>query len=321
MKGFITMRFLGVTGTVLSAVVLASCSGGTPSLTPAQASLTPGSNLRPASAVRRSVLETAGKGPRDLYIGDTGLNVVLRLHNKSYRDDGFIAGGINYPIAVALDRQSRLYVADTIGGNVTEYTPGNTSGPIFTYSAGMNNPTAVATDAHGNLFEGDVAESINEYYQGLNTVVASCPTEGSVGGVAVDASGDVFIDEGPAPGYLFEYAGGLGGACNAQLLGPVMVTSAGIALDAKNNLLVCNGNAVDVVPPPYSTISGTIGSGFHGAVNVTLNKANTQAFVTDSSNNTVTVVSYPGGTNLRVLGAADGLNAPKAAVDWPDAVY
>ncbi len=35
----------------------------------------------------------------------------------------------------------------------------------------------------------------------------------------------------------------------------------------------------------------------------------------------MTVASYPGGTNVSVLGTSNGLKHPMAAVDWPNAVY
>jgi hypothetical protein len=265
----------------------------------------------------------AARIPRDLYIADAGTNEVDLLRNKTYRDVGVITNGVSGPQDVFLDRQGRLYVANATTSDVTEYAPGNTSAPIFTYSAHVVFPDAVTTDARGNVFEGDANGSINEYFQGSNGVVASCSQGGNVDGVAVDSSGDVFVDvfvlpSGPAE--LVEYPGGLS-KCSATILGATLSAAGGVALDNNRNLLVCNGGEVSVIDPPYTNVTRTIGSGFAFTIAVTLNKSNTLAFVSDSTNNTVTVVRYPRGTNLTVLGIANGLKAPLGAVDQPNAVY
>jgi hypothetical protein len=90
-----------------------------------------------------------------------------------------------------------------------------------------------------------------------------------------------------------------------------------MSFDKNNNLFVANGTRVLVVDPPYSSITGSIGSGFALATDVTLNKRNSLAFVADLANGTVTVVGYPGGSNLTVLGIQNGLFAPWWAVDCP----
>ncbi|MBV9263117.1 MAG: hypothetical protein JO324_02270, partial [Candidatus Eremiobacteraeota bacterium] len=77
----------------------------------------------------------------------------------------------------------------------------------------------------------------------------------------------------------------------------------------------------EVIDPPYTSVTRTIGSGFSGAINVKLNKKNTLAFVADYGNNTVTIVNYVTGANVTVLGRANGVVSPRAVVDWPNAVY
>ncbi|MGB6601701.1 MAG: hypothetical protein WBE77_11525 [Candidatus Cybelea sp.] len=247
------------------------------------------------------------------------------LRNKTYQDLGVITNGINGASDVFVDKQGNLYVANSSSPNVAEYSPGATS-PTFYYSAGMSAPSAVTVDAHGNVFEGDNNGAVNEYFQGYNVLAASCHVGGSQGGVvvgiAVDSAGDVFINL-YSPGYsnfIFEYFGGLG-SCYRGYATRVPQSVGHIALDAESNLLVLVGGAVYVFDPPYTSLSSTIGSGFSDAVDVKLNRANTQAFVTDSTSHTVTVVSYPGGSNVRALGSSKGLINPYAAVDGPDAVY
>lgn len=267
------------------------------------------------------------KMPKDLYIADIYANAVKMLRNKSFRDAGAITAGIDVPTDVFLDKQGNLYVAN-IGGsqggaNVVEYAPGNTAGPSVVYTDKITFPEAVAADAHGNLFVADSSlnSSVNEYYQGLNHAVGSCPVQAPLG-VAVDSSGDVFVLERTSGGnVLAEYPGGLAG-CNQQVLRVTIdATAGGIALDASNNILLADGSKVAVIDPPYTSITGTIGSGFGFATNVRLNRKNTLAYVSDQENLTVTLVSYPSGTNVTVLGLQNGIQYPVAAADWPNAVY
>jgi hypothetical protein len=274
------------------------------------------SSVFPAPAVR-----DAAKSANDLYVADVGANAV-ELFNSSDKKAGEIKDGIGSPVDVFLDEQGRLYVANVDGGNVTEYARGDTGQPSFTYSDGMHDPYSVTADAHGNLFEGDAFGSINEYAQGVNKILAACAVAGTVFGLAVDAKGDVFADyfaKPMGPADIVEYGGGLG-ACNAKSLA-TSVAPGGLALDKNGNLLVAEGTKVVVIGPGRANSAAKIGSGFASAVNVRLNKANTQAFVTDNARNTVTVVSYPAGKNGKVFGTANGLNAPRAAVDAPNAVY
>jgi DNA-binding beta-propeller fold protein YncE len=78
---------------------------------------------------------------------------------------------------------------------------------------------------------------------------------------------------------------------------------------------------VDVIDPPYLSITRTIGSGFVAPQGVSLNKKNKLAFVADVQNGTVTVVNYATGVNVTVLGPAQGLTSAFTVVDGPNAVY
>jgi hypothetical protein len=222
-----------------------------------------------------------------------------------------------------LDKQGNLYVANRFTPSVTEYAPKNLEAPSFTYTAGMSFPTVVTSDRHGNLYEGDISSGLNEYFQGINYAVLSCPTPYAILGIAVDSKGEVFAELATTygPPFLVELPSGLSNCSNGIALGAAPTAKGGIALDSNGNLLVADGANVDVIAPPYGSITRTIGSGFTGAVSVHLNKTNTRAFVTDASNRTVTVVSYPSGTNLTVLGSSNGLVSPVASVDALNAVY
>lgn len=270
---------------------------------------------------------------RLLYVTDTLGNAVKIFKNGSYRDAGAITAGISGPIGDFLDKRGNLYVANYNSADVTEYSQGATT-PSFTYSAGLVVPFHITTDAHGNLYVADTNKASNgfvaEFFPGVNSVVQAC-TPGSNGdnagatGVAVDANGDVFVAyilPGGTSGAIAEYPAGLK-SCNQQTLPVQLGAPADVTLDKANDLIVPDqlAKTIDVIAPPYTSVTRTIGSGFSLPVQVTLSKDNTLAFVTDPQNGTVTVVNYQTGANVTVLGTQNGLSQPYAAVDGPNAVY
>ncbi|HEX3370774.1 MAG TPA: hypothetical protein VHS56_14440, partial [Candidatus Cybelea sp.] len=84
------------------------------------------------------------------------------------------------------------------------------------------------------------------------------------------------------------------------------------AFDRQQDLVVADegAHAVDVVAPPYTSITGTLGSGWSQPWDVTINNAGTRAYVTDTSAQTVQVLTYPAGSNIVTLPAS----FPEAAV-------
>jgi DNA-binding beta-propeller fold protein YncE len=259
-------------------------------------------------------------GKKDLYVTDFGTGVVEILKNSTWANVGTISDGINGPDGAFVDKKGDIYVANYQGVTVTEYNKHNAL--KYTYSAGMTDPIAVTVDKHGNVYEGDYADGgsgfVAEYAQGSNTQIASCAPGGAVEGVAVDGSGDVFVDYNLAAGgaKITEYTGGLSG-CHGTTLGVSLSFAGGMVLDKNNNIIVCDqlGPTVDVIDPPYNSVTGTLGSGFADPFHVTINKAETEAYVADNANANVQVLSYPSGTNITTLGASDGLSDPAAAVD------
>jgi hypothetical protein len=256
--------------------------------------------------------------------------------NGTYKQIGSITNGIFGPVGDFLDKNADLYVANSSKPSVTEYAP-NTVTPSFTYSQSMQAPHAVTTDAKGNVFEADLGAGsnqgrVNEYAQGVDNLLVSCSpgwqSGGNTGayGVAVDTNGDVFVSYGvPGSGgaHIDEFQGGLNPSCNAWTLPITYSSPGGIAVDAANDLIVCDpqSSVVYVIPPPYISVPRTIGTGFSNPSDVRISKDNTRAFVTDTGNSMVTVVDYASGANVTALGAQNGLIAPKGAVDGPNAVY
>lgn len=282
-----------------------------------------GQTASPSALAPVSSAGDAAKAAQDLYVADFNANAVDLFSNSTYKSAGQITNGIVSPSDVVLDEKGRLYVANLDGPNVAEYDPGSTGPPAFVYSQGMHNPYSVTVDAHGNVFEGDLYGSVSEYAQGVNATVATCALSGIVFGIAVDSSGNVFVDyfmRPMGPANIAEFRGGLGKACTPKTLAKSGAPG-GIALDKNGKLLVAEGIKVVVINPAHADAAVKIGSGFSSAISVRLNRANTLAFVTDNSADDVTVVSYPAGKNLTTIGSGAGLKAARAAVDAPNAVY
>jgi hypothetical protein len=184
----------------------------------------------------------------------------------------------------------------------------------------MVEPVDVSVDTDGNVYAADFnGNSVTEYAQGSNKVIASCSPGYQVSGVAVNVSGDVFVAYGSN---IAEYKGGLG-SCNAKTLGVTLGFAGGMVLDQHNDLVVCDqvGPTVDVIAPPYKNVTRTIGSGFAQPLHVTLDRENLLAFVADDVAKAVTIVDYQTGANVKRLGRANGLIDPSGAVDRPNADY
>jgi hypothetical protein len=314
----------------VAAILLEACGGSE-----ASRSTMPASSVTPSATTFLSALMRMGIAPKynglpDLYVSDLGgvggpKARIDILKNKTYKYIDEISEGINTPGGNFLDKQGNLYVADQDAVNIKEYAPGATS-PTFIYNAGMISPQDVSVDRNGNVFEADWPNGsngfINEYAQGSNTIIHTCDTGFQVvTGVAVDRKGDVFVDVGSK---LIDFKGGLSG-CSVKLL-VSLNSGGGMALDKNNNVIVADaGNAtVDVIAPPYQTITNMLGSGYTTPWRVRINKANTRAFVSDvglSFRGRVFVLQYPSGALVTWLDSSNGIYEPFSAVDGPNAVY
>jgi hypothetical protein len=269
-------------------------------------------------------LTFAKKRPlKDLYISSFFPEEVVVLKNSTYKNAGTITKGLVNPNGDFVDTAGDLYVADYDGVDIQEYKPGAKS-PSFTYRRGMIDPVDVTVDRHGNVYEADYdGWYVNEYAQRSDAVMNSCSPGGGVEGVAVDTNNDVFVtynQNASGSGKIAEYHGGLAG-CHETVFKVSLKFAGGMVLDARGNLIVVDQNspAVDVIAPPYSSITGTCGSGFYVApFHVTLNKSNKLAFIADFYD--VFAVDYPS-CSLAATLSGPGFELPAGAVDSENAVY
>ncbi len=277
--------------------------------------------------------------PRSIFVSDFGSGLVERLKYSNFSSLAPISSGLNGPDGNWVDRiPGNLYVANYAGPYITEY---NTSGNLlYTYSNGMADPVGVTTDKNNNVYEADFNYTVsgggyvNEYAQQSNTVIASCSPGGNVEGVAVDRHLNVFVYyNNPAGGaniieYTHTNSGGGFANCNNSTVLPITFGFAGgMVLDKRGRLVVCDqvgtgsGPVVDVIAgPPYTSITGTLGSGYSDPFHVTIDMRNDRAYVADLGAAVVQVLAYPSGSSVATLGSANGLTSPAAAVDSKNSV-
>jgi hypothetical protein len=264
-----------------------------------------------------SQLAKAGKPPKALAVTDDG-NQAVEVLNSSYVVASTITAGMDYPDGDWYDAKGNLYVANYDGLNVNEY-PKGASQPSFSYSRGLIDPVNVTTDSAGNVYVADYGSFtpsfVAVYPQGSNRGTA-CNTGLANEGVAIDASGNVFvsgIDTTTSQGQIVEFQGGISG-CTPTTLGVTLGFAGGIQVDKKGNLVVCDQYAgADIIKPPYTSVSSTIGGAcFHDA----LNKASNVLFLTPSTDDSVLVMDYPSGASITTL-SGNGLNQPIGVATYP----
>lgn len=265
------------------------------------------------------------------------------------------SAALNTPLCVAVDISGNLYIADYYNNRVRKVTASGTistvagngvqgyagdHGPAL--NAKLSLPVGVAVDSAGDLFIGDslnqvirkvtpdgiiitVAGNTNEKYSGdggpaIDAALNLGRLGGPGGGVAVDASGNLFIADTfnsrirkvtpagiistVAGDGAFTHAGDGGQAIRAALNSPLNV-----ALDASGNLFIAdfeNSRIRKVTPAGIiSTVAGSGGQGYccdHGpAVGAKLSLPTGVAvdsvgnlFIADSGNRRVRTVTSDG---------------------------
>jgi hypothetical protein len=266
-----------------------------------------------------------------VYVDDFGSGVAeVVKYNHWAIDEGTVSSGVNGPDGNWVDKPvmgvRNYYIANYGNPNITEYdVQGNLE---FTYSAGIADSIGVTTDKTGNVYEADFNYTVpgggyvNEYKQKSNTVTATCSPGGSVEGVAVDKHGNVFVDYNLSAGgaAITEYVHGLtASGCVGNVLPITLGFAGGMAFDKQGDLVACDQTApaVDIIAPPYTSVTGTLGSGWLDPFHVTIDMAGTRAYVTDNAAADVEVLNYPAGTVITTINSTStsGIVDPSSAVD------
>ncbi|MDR2208701.1 MAG: SMP-30/gluconolactonase/LRE family protein [Azoarcus sp.] len=231
--------------------------------------------------------DTAG----NLYVADTGNHRIRKITpagevstlaggEKGYADGTGSAARFYEPSGIAIDAAGNLYVTDGINLRIRKVTPdgavstlaGDKADHAKDHALQLQQPSAIAIDAAGNLYVADGANHL--ILKVTPTGKVSTLAGGEVGfadgtggvaqfslpsGIAIDAAGNLYVADmanyrirkiTPA-GEVSTLADGTESA--AQFNGP-----AGIAIDATGNLYVTDDNYIRKITPAgdVSTLAG-----------------------------------------------------------------
>ena len=127
----------------------------------------------------------------NIYVVDTGLNQVMQIAPAG-TVQAFAANLLTAPVTAVADALGNLYIADSGAGNIRVV---DSAGAVSTLVANLAGPHGLALDGAGHLFftEQDAARVQRlDLVSGSLTQLAS-GTWNIPRGIAVDASGDVFV--------------------------------------------------------------------------------------------------------------------------------
>lgn len=220
----------------LSFVMLAACSSqptrpqqdGALSVLPAAPSTDIGSIQSRAGA--------SGQ-PTGIYVSNTQSSIV-----NVFTPDGHfkrtITSGISSPTGLFIDGNQNLWVANQ--SDVTMY-PNGQSSPARTLSDPGGSPVDIDVTTDGTVYVTNFSShSVSIYAKGSDTPTRTLtdPNAQYLVGVAVDASGDVFVTSNDSTnvGYLAEFSQGR--QAGYKKLPPRFAWASDIKLDLKGNLLI-----------------------------------------------------------------------------------
>ena len=289
-----------------------------------------------------------------------------------------IGASLSSPSGVAVDPSGNLFIADRNNNRVRRVDAATSvittaaggfigdGGPAT--SASLNSPSGVAADASGNLFIADSSNNRVRRVDGATGIITTVAGDGarsfsgdggpatsaslsSPSGVAVDASGNLFIAEfgnrrvrrvDGATGFIttvagdgaFGFSGDGGPATSASLNSP-----RGVTVDASGNLFIADTfnnriRRVDAAIGIVTTVAGTGVEGFSGdggpATSASLNDpfgvavdASGNLFIADLRNNRIRRVDGATGVITTVAGdgtsgfSGDGGPATSASLNVP----
>ncbi len=159
-------------------------------------------------------------GAGNAFVTDAWNNQLLKISAGGAVTPVPIGTSLNLPLGLALDAAGNLYIADAGNGRVLKLPYGTSTASALNVT-GLFKPQGLAIDGQGNLFIANNAGEFPNEPSGVIEVLAASGTQsaiaglgGVLGGLAVDAAGDLFVGgnqviEVPVSGAPFAIGSGL----------------------------------------------------------------------------------------------------------------
>ena len=191
----------------------------------------------------------------NIYIADAGLNKVIKLdQNGSYvaqfGDAGTAPGQFQEPIAVTVDSEGNIYVADSTNRRIQKF------GPDFTFITAWDSensepgqvdiPIDLTVGAERIYVTFSAASARVEYFDLDGEYLGSFDGFTSIGGIALDADGFVYVGDSSGPIQKFSPDGefiarfGALGSGDGQF---TIFTAIRVAVDAGGNVYATDSGA------------------------------------------------------------------------------
>jgi hypothetical protein len=308
------MRSIQIAGASLaSALLLAACSGV--GVTPSSPSA-----VVPSSLVARS---TGGVNPdacatSKIYVADY-LESDVEIYSQGVSNPspcGKIKSGINSPEAVYVNAKGRVYVANYIGGTVTEYVKGSLKFTLTLEAPAYD----IVVGTSGKLYAAEPAISgIVEYPSGATSPSLTITVNGEPYGVALDKSANLYVS----------YLSNADGVTHVEKFAPKATTGTDLGitepfggelkLDTANSIVIGdrNDDLINIYAKPYGPLTRSFSTPAGRPVFLALDNAEANLYV--SGLNEVQVFDYA--TGVLDSSIATGLRDPSGVALYPPAPY
>ncbi len=227
-----------------------------------------------------------------------------------------IGSGFSDPYGVAVDAAGNVYIAQELGGTVTEIPVGGAS--PFVIGSGFSAPYGVASDAAGNVYVADPGNStIKKIPLGGGTPITLGSGFVTPLGVAVDAAGNVYIAD--AGNNLVKEIP-VGSNTPITIGGVVFSSPSAIAVDAAGNVYVADAgnNQLKKIPVSSNTTQVILASGLNNPQGIAVDAAG-NVYVGNRGSNVVQMLPA-GSSSLVTIGS--GFSIPVGvAVDGAGNVF
>ena len=112
-------------------------------------------------------LIACGASAQTMFIGSYGSHSIVEFPTSG--GSSTFASGLDFPGALAFDSAGDLFEANTLGGEIYEYTDhnGTLNASAALFASGLADPRSIAFDSNGNMFvacQGN--DSVIEYLAG-----------------------------------------------------------------------------------------------------------------------------------------------------------